>query len=806
MRSLCSILLLLFLGATPSAAEPVDYLRQVKPLLSARCFACHAALQQKGDLRLDTVKLLREGGSNGPAVVAGNSAQSLLIERVLGARKTPRMPPTSEGDGLPAKDIALLRAWIDQGAMGPADEKPEPDPREHWAFRAPVKPPVPGIKDLGPKANPIDAFLGLEMEKRGLKPQPPADKRLLLRRVYLDLIGLPPTALELAAFEADSSPDAYARVVDRLLASKQYGERWGRHWMDVWRYSDWWGLGAEVRNSQKHIWHWRDWIIEALNADKGYDQMVREMLAADELYPNDLDRLRATGFLVRPYFIFNRNSWLDETIEHTSKAFLGLTLNCARCHDHKYDPISQQDYFRFRAFFEPYQVRMDQLPGQLDSTRDGLPRVFDCNLDAVTYRFERGDEKRPLKDRPLSPGLPALLTFAPLKIQPVALPAEAHQPGLRPFVLETLLKQAEQRIATARDGVQAARKQLAQVEKNPPMEPVVKTEPMPKTGPALAAKVLLRDDFAGPKPELWETVGGKWRHQGGKLLQEIEGEVRSVLKARTQPPRDFQARFRLAITGGEPWRSVGIAFDLAGTNEVMVYVSAYAGGPKLQVSYKQGGNVVYPAGGLQNRPVKLKEPLELTLRVRDTLVNVAINGQHALAYRLPLPRREGGLQLITYAATAEFLAFELATLPGDVKLTEASQPAAGPNTAPLTVDQARGALAVAEKALAAATARPGMLRAARGGGPGSLRPAAHGQCRPAGSGGGPAAAPGRIGRGRRNPGPCRAGMAALCANRQGRRGAETHRGAHRARSSPQGRSGAGGDVCFHQGRAQDARK
>ena len=136
--------------------------------------------------------------------------------------------------------------------------------------------------------------------------------------------------------------------------------------MDIWRYSDWWGLGAEVRNSQKHIWHWRDWIIESLNADKGYDQMVREMLAADELYPNDLDRLRATGFLARQYFKFNRNTWLDETVEHTSKAFLGLTLNCAKCHDHKYDPIAQQDYYRFRAFFEPYQVRTDMVPGETD--------------------------------------------------------------------------------------------------------------------------------------------------------------------------------------------------------------------------------------------------------------------------------------------------------------------------------------------------------------------------------------------------------------------------------------------------------
>src|SRR5213075_3069610 len=186
----------------------------------------------------------------------------------------------------------------------------------HWAFAPPVRPPVPEVKNTGWVRNPVDAFVAAEHERRGLTPRPEPPRHVLLRRVYLDLVGLPPTRAELTAFLADTSPDAYEKVVDRLLASPEYGERWGRHWMDVWRYSDWWGLGAEVRNSQKHIWHWRDWIIESLNTDKGYDQMLREMLAADELYPNDLDRLRATGFLARQYFIFNRTAWLDETIEH----------------------------------------------------------------------------------------------------------------------------------------------------------------------------------------------------------------------------------------------------------------------------------------------------------------------------------------------------------------------------------------------------------------------------------------------------------------------------------------------------------
>src|SRR5262245_14227403 len=406
MRSIVSSAVILCLaGSTASAADRVDYVRGVKPIFAARCYACHGALQQKNGLRLDTVDFMKKGGDNGPAIVPGRSAESRLVEHITGKGGARRMPPRSEGEGLDQRQIATIRAWIDEGAVGPADEKPEPDPRAHWAFKPPARVALPKVKDAAWAKNPIDALIAAEHEKRGLIPQGLAEKSVLLRRVSLDLIGLPPTREELQAFLKDASPDAYEKVVDRLLASKQYGERWGRHWMDIWRYSDWWGLGAEVRNSQKHIWHWRDWIIESLNADKGYDQMLREMLAADELYPDDLDRLRATGFLARSYFIFNHNTWMEEVVEHTSKAFLGLTLNCTKCHDHKYDPFKQQDFYRFRAFFEPYQVRTDQLPGEADYQKDGLPRVFDCNLAAPTYLFVRGDDRQPKKDQVIEPGV-----------------------------------------------------------------------------------------------------------------------------------------------------------------------------------------------------------------------------------------------------------------------------------------------------------------------------------------------------------------------------------------------------------------
>lgn len=462
MPLVLAVIACLALALSARADESVDYVRQIKPILQSRCYACHGVLKQEAGLRLDTAALAVRGSENGPIVQPGTADESPLLKRISSNEESMRMPP--EGEPLTAAQIALIRAWIAQGANGPADEQPERDPRDHWAFKTPVRPAAPAVASADWVQNPIDAFVAAERERRSLTPQPPADKRTWLRRVSLDLTGLPPTAHEQAAFLADDAPDAHARVVTRLLASPHYGERWGRHWMDIWRYSDWWGLGAEVRNSQKHIWHWRDWIVESLNADVGYDQMLREMLAADELYPNDLNRMRASGYLARQYFKFNRSTWLDETIEHTSKAFLGLTFNCAKCHDHKYDPIRQAEYYQLRAFFEPYQVRTDVVPGEADFELDGIPRAFDCNLEAPTFVHIRGDDRNPDKSRPIEPVLPALLAFGEFRIEPVQLPVDAHQPGLRPFVVDAYLNQAEKRIAAARVALETARQQLAAAE------------------------------------------------------------------------------------------------------------------------------------------------------------------------------------------------------------------------------------------------------------------------------------------------------------------------------------------------------
>ena len=435
------------------SAAPTDplaiYSHTLKPLLAERCFSCHGGLKQEAGLRLDTVALMIEGGESGSVVVKGDPEASLILGRVIDPDPAARMPPEGEGEPLTAEQRAMMREWIAAGCPSPADEKPEDDPRSHWAFQPRVRPHVPAVKNTSWSKNPIDAFVSQAHEKAGLVPQDEPSRHVLIRRLHLDLIGLPPQPEELAAIEADTLPDWYERLVDRLLADPRHGERWGRHWMDIWRYSDWWGLGDQLRNSQKHMWHFRDWIIESLNADTPYDEMVRQMLAADELYPDDPEKLRATGFLARNWFLFNRTPWMDETVEHVGKGLLGLTMNCSKCHDHKYDPIQQQDFYQMRAFFEPICVRQDVVPGEADLEKDGIPRVYDGLLDAPTYLFVRGEDTKPDISKPIQPGVPAVIAFKQLHVEPVTLPKAAIEPERRPWVIDAHLATAHRAVESA---------------------------------------------------------------------------------------------------------------------------------------------------------------------------------------------------------------------------------------------------------------------------------------------------------------------------------------------------------------------
>lgn len=451
-------------------AKGADYERDVKPLLRSRCFACHGALKQAASLRLDTGASIRQGGDSGAAVVAGQPAQSLLMEKVSAAEASERMPP--EGAPLTAAQIELLREWIHEGAQSPESEQPEADPREHWAFQPPRRVEAPSSPDPSGAAHPIDAFLNAEMARHGLTPRPAAPRHVQLRRLYLDLIGLPPTPEELQAFLADDSPQAYEKVVDRLLEDDRYGERWGRHWMDIWRYSDWYGRrdASDVRNSASQIFRWRDWIVRSLNQGKGYDRMLQEMLAADELFPEDYDAGLATGYLIRNYYSLNPNDWMRSVVEHTGKAFLGLTFNCAHCHDHKYDPIEQDDYFRMRAFFEPIFIRQDRVAGEADpgmfqdytyaGTRSvqrlGAVRVYDRQPEAPTWFYTGGDERNRVKERgSIPPGVPAILQPDVLKVEPVSLPPTAWYPGLRPEIQESMLADARRAVAAAEESLRS---------------------------------------------------------------------------------------------------------------------------------------------------------------------------------------------------------------------------------------------------------------------------------------------------------------------------------------------------------------
>ena len=364
--SLTSFLLVVISAASALAASPtgnpaakVDFARDISPILSAKCFACHGPddAHRKAKLRLDSRESALAPRAGKPAIVPGSLAKSEVWRRI-NAKNDDVMPPRKEGKPLTSQEIALLKKWIEQGAPY----------AEHWAFVPPVKPVVPQIGNRQSAiGNPIDAFISAKLATEKLKPSPPADKPTLLRRLSLDLIGLPPTPEELDVFLTDKSPDAWSKQVERLLASPHYGERWGRLWLDAARYAD--SDGYE-KDKRRLVHFYRDWVIAAFNRDLPYDRFIIEQLAGDQLPGAMQDQFVATGFL--------RNSMLNEEggihpeqfrmeamfdrMDAVGKGVLGLTTACAQCHNHKYDPITQEEYYRMFAF--------------LNNDHEAMPRVF----------------------------------------------------------------------------------------------------------------------------------------------------------------------------------------------------------------------------------------------------------------------------------------------------------------------------------------------------------------------------------------------------------------------------------------------
>lgn len=343
------LLALGFVVPTARGGDPVDFQKEIRPILSDNCFNCHGPDEQsrKAGLRLDLREAALKGGKSGaPAIVPGNAEESDLIWRIADDDPNAAMPPAKTGKKLTPKQVELLRAWIDGGASYEG----------HWAFTPPKRPEVPAVKDSAWVRNPIDAFILARLEREGLHPSPEASKETLLRRLSLDLIGLPPTPEEVDAFLADESPDAYEKQVDRLLASPHYGERWGRIWLDAARYAD--SDGFE-KDKPRSVWMYRDWVVGAFNRDLPYNQFVIEQLAGDLLPNATQDQRVATGFLRNS--MINEEGGIDpeqfrmeamfDRVDAIGKGILGLTVACAQCHTHKYDPITQEDYYRLFAFF-----------------------------------------------------------------------------------------------------------------------------------------------------------------------------------------------------------------------------------------------------------------------------------------------------------------------------------------------------------------------------------------------------------------------------------------------------------------------
>lgn len=680
------MVLIHFGSTTLHADETVDYLQDVKPLLAAKCYSCHGVLKQEGGLRLETRALMLHGGESGPVLTPGKAGDSLILERVT-AEEFLRMPPADEGSALKPNEIALLRRWIEQGAIAP-DEEPPQAPAEHWAFRRIEKPELPESETL---QNPVDLLLAQQRKNLGLKVQPVASRPLLIRRLYLDLIGLPPTLEQLH----DERP--WEEIVDELLASPHYGERWGRHWMDIWRYSDWYGLGAQLRYSQKHLWHWRDWIVNSLNRDLGYDQMIEQMLAGDEIAPDDPQVVAATGFLARNYYLFNRTTWLDSTIEHTGKAFLGMTFNCAKCHDHKYDPISQVDYYNFRAIFEPHQVRLDPIPGVTDLEQDGLPRVFDDQLDAKTALHIKGDPMNPDEDIEIAPRVPELFASFQPQIEPVALPATAYVPGLRDYVQNDHLQSAQQAIAAARQELTTAERTYAEWQKNAPAQEAASTQ----------TEFEFNDNFDAPHPESWELVGDSWEYKNGTLLRTTSTREPEQVRFKNPLPRDFDITCRYTTTGGATYKSVTFRFDQSTdlTYNNYVYSSAHEPGPKIQAAYARNGNNIYPADGRAARPIKVGETYTLRFAVRDRLMNVWLNDEFVLTYQFPDRRPAGHFSMSGFDATVAFDSITIKSLSPEVSLVDAQNA-----TKPSAQDPAV-AVQIAQAKLAAAEAQLKSLQA-----------------------------------------------------------------------------------------------
>jgi hypothetical protein len=362
---------------------------RVRPVLAEHCYSCHGEQKQQAGLRLDTVDGLRRGTDDGPVLVPGDPTKSKLIHAVKRQGDYP-MPPKQ---ALSDEAVAVLTQWVKAGATYPSRAVTKPDlKKSHWAFQPVIDPPVPSTRATA--VSPIDRFILARLEARGLALSPAADRRTLIRRAYYDLVGLPPTAAEIGAFERDTSPGAWERLIDRLQASPHYGERWARHWLDVARYADSKGYVFQEDRSYPYAYTYRDYVIRSFNEDKPFDRFIIEQIAADRLPGDDKKILAALGFLtVGRRFMNNVHDVIDDRIDVVTRGFMGLTVQCARCHDHKYDPVPIADYYSlYGVFASTIEPRELPLIGEVE--RSAEYEKFATELKKRQQELESFQEKQ----------------------------------------------------------------------------------------------------------------------------------------------------------------------------------------------------------------------------------------------------------------------------------------------------------------------------------------------------------------------------------------------------------------------------
>jgi hypothetical protein len=444
--------------AKPTPKDSEFFEQKVRPLFVKHCYSCHSARAKKlrGDLRLDTRAGVRDGGADGPILVPGKPDKSSLIERVKSRDPGRRMPPKG---GLSATELADLAAWVKMGAPDPRTDgttAKQPPARDLWSLHPVAHPAVPAVKNGAWPINDIDRFILAKLEDKKLHPAPQADKRTLIRRASYDLTGLPPTPDEIDAFLKDKSPNAFVQVVDRLLASPAYGERWGRHWMDVIRYADTAGDNSDYPIPQ--MYRYRNWIIAAFNSDMPYDDFVRRQIAGDLLpVKSDAERLAnivATGYLgnAKRFGSYEdaRYPWhltIEDTIDNLGRTFLGLTINCARCHDHKFDPITAEDYYALYGFFQ--STRYPWAGTVLDKAQHDLVPL------APAAKMATVEKERAAKFAALDARL-AQLEKDKKKAEQALTAAEKEKDGNK---RKTRIAEANKRVASFKGKIKAVRKE-----------------------------------------------------------------------------------------------------------------------------------------------------------------------------------------------------------------------------------------------------------------------------------------------------------------------------------------------------------